>query len=265
MGRIKLTLAYLGSAFSGWQVQAPNRGEKARRPVRTVQGELERAVSRLLGTDVRLHGSGRTDAGVHADCQVAHFDTPEGAPAINWRAALNSSLPPDISVLAAEEVSGDWHARFSAKEKIYTYYLWLERAFIPPKLREQAWACGPLELERMSEAARLLEGEHDFAAFQNSGTDPADTRRTLYEISRFYPALPGECGPDPAGRYLAWRFRGSGFLKQMVRNLAGFLVAVGQGRHAPQEALRLLESGDRTCLDFPTAPAWGLTLTRVIY
>ncbi|MDR1124739.1 MAG: tRNA pseudouridine(38-40) synthase TruA [Deltaproteobacteria bacterium] len=264
MARIKLTLAYLGTGFSGWQIQAPNQGKEAR----TVQGVLEDAVARLCGQPVRLHGSGRTDAGVHADGQIAHFDTPAGTPAINWRAALNSSLPPDLSVLLAEEAGEDFHARFSAKEKIYTYCLWLERAFIPPKLRDRVWACGPLGpqgLAGMDAAAALLIGEHDFAGFQNRGTDPADTRRTLHEISRFYPALPGENLPDPEGRYLAWRFRANGFLKQMVRNLAGFLVAVGQGRLTPEDARRALGSAGRAGLDFPTAPARGLSLTGVIY
>ncbi|MDR2893624.1 MAG: tRNA pseudouridine synthase A [Deltaproteobacteria bacterium] len=302
MPRIKLTIAYVGTGFAGWQVQAENQGVTQR----TVQGELEAALHDLLNglkrrNDldqpdcpglpdqttglIRLHASGRTDSGVHADMQVAHFDAPAGCERINWAQALHRRLPGDISILAAETVAEDFHARFDCRAKIYTYALWLERAYVPPKLRPFAWACGPLNLEAMDKAAALLIGRHDFASFQNVGSKPGDTVRNLLSVERFFAAMPGEAAvipgeatipreadvipseaaPQPDNPYVVWRFQGDGFLKQMVRNLTGFLVSVGQGKLEPDDAPRILAARDRTAFDFPTAPAWGLTLSKVIY
>lgn len=264
MPRIKLIIAYTGSGFAGWQVQAPVQG----RPQRTVQGVLEDAVASILGTSARLHASGRTDSGVHADRQCAHFDAPPGSERINWREALNGRLPGDISILEHQSVPDDFHARFSVKSKIYTYSLWLEQRYIPPRIRPFAWACGPLDLERMDRAAAELTGLHDFAAFRNSGAAPGDSVREIYSITRFALPLPG--APDAAGAgadgpLVAYRFTGNGFLKQMVRNLVGFMAAAGRGRLEPEDAARLLRSKSRTFLDFPTAPPWGLSLTDVVY
>jgi tRNA pseudouridine38-40 synthase len=260
MARVKLDIAYVGTGFAGWQVQSLAQG----RPQRTVQGELEKALAAVLGKPARLHVSGRTDAGVHADCQSAHFDAPEKYRNINWPAALQRHLPKEITVLSAAAAKPDFHARFSAKGKVYAYALWLAPTPLPPKLRPFAWASGPLDIELMDQAAARLTGEHDFAAFQNSGSKVEDTTRDIYEIRRLYLPLPGEAstGGSPL---LAWEFTGNGFLKQMVRNLVGFMVACGQKKMAPAEAEAIFASKRRAAGQFATAPAHGLTLRRVIY
>ncbi|MDR2825703.1 MAG: tRNA pseudouridine(38-40) synthase TruA [Deltaproteobacteria bacterium] len=271
MPRIKLSIAYLGTGFAGWQIQSLNQGALAR----TVQGELEGALLALLGVPVRVHSAGRTDAGVHADRQIAHFDTPEQKCRIgqlkdfNWQSALHRFLPPDISILQAEEVSPAFHSRFDCKGKVYTYSLWLERNFIPPKIRNFAWACGPADFKLMQRAAENLLGQHDFAGFQNVGTPQVDTVRTLYSIkpqSIKYLSPQATAGTVAEHeQYMTWSFHGDGFLKQMVRNLVGFMVWAGQGRVQPEEAARVFASKKRNAVNFPTAPAWGLTLTDVLY
>lgn len=260
MARIKLDIAYVGTKFAGWQVQAPAGGV----PQRTVQGELEKALAAVLGQNVRLHGSGRTDAGVHADNQCAHFDAPDKYAGINWAAALKKYLPGDLTVLSACPAGPDFHARFSAKGKVYAYNIWLSPEPLPPKLKPFAWAAGPLDLPLMDEAAAALTGEHDFAAFQNSGSEVKDTVRIIHEIRRFALPLPGEAsaGGSPL---MAWEFYGNGFLKQMVRNLMGFMAACGQKKLAPADAEAIFTSGKRNSLNFATAPAQGLSLRRVIY
>lgn len=259
MKRIKLTLAYEGTEFSGWQVQPELHGKVPR----TVQGELESALLSLTGLSIRVHGAGRTDAGVHAERQVAHFDAPDDMH-INWQRALHAKLPPDIAIRSAEAVPDNFHARYSSCGKEYVYTLWTESGYLLPRLRRYAWACGKVDWSRLEQAAKMLEGEHDFAAVQNAGAKPGDTKRRLYHIKRKvgpYPEAKGAvCSPC-----MELHFYGNGFLKQMVRNLAGFLVWVGQGRLEVSAAEKLLASRRRDALDFPTAPAWGLTLLRVLY
>ncbi|MCL1890101.1 MAG: tRNA pseudouridine(38-40) synthase TruA [Desulfovibrionaceae bacterium] len=273
--RIKLTLSYIGTRFAGWQVQSPQSTQSSKSSgqadehsaVRTVQGELEAALSRILGEQVRAHGAGRTDAGVHADMQAAHFDAPERLAHINWPAALRRLLPPDIGVLMAEEVPPDFHARFSATGKIYTYILSLSSSPPPPKLRPFVWNAGPLDLERMDQAAMFLLGEHDFASFRNAGNETAGSTRRLDQILRipWNPFPENQAEYATPGLYWAWRFTGNGFLKQMVRNLMGFLAAVGRGKLSPEDAGRILAAKDRRALPSAAAPARGLTLSRVLY
>ncbi|MDL2306769.1 tRNA pseudouridine(38-40) synthase TruA [Desulfovibrio sp. OttesenSCG-928-C06] len=261
MARVKMTIAYIGTGFAGWQIQAV----KGREQPHTVQGVLEDALADLLGSRVRVHASGRTDSGVHADAQVVHFDVDDSASGINWAGALQRRLPPEISIVEAELADSDFHSRFSCRGKVYTYCLWLGRGYVPPRLKDFAWASGPLDISLMEQAAAVLIGEHDFAGFQNVGTPIEDTVRVLESISHFPLPLPGEGRAGEDSPHLAWRFQGNGFLKQMVRNLMGFLVYAGRGRLEAQDALRVLESGDRTLLEFPTAPACGLSLTKVLY
>jgi tRNA pseudouridine38-40 synthase len=246
MPRIKLCIAYTGTHFRGWQVQP---GE------RTVQGTVEEAVSRICDRPVRVHGSGRTDAGAHALGQVAHCDVPEARGGVPWRKALNALLPEDVAITGAERVDQGFHARYSAAAKEYSYTLWTEPAFVLPQRRPFVWAAGRVDEEAMLEAAQVLEGRHDFAAFQNVGTPVRHTGRTVLSITRAGGFLPQET---------VWRIRADGFLKQMARVMIATLVAAGKGKLGPAEIRSLLRSGDRA-LAPATAPARGLCLERVLY
>ncbi len=288
MARVKLCIAYNGAGFAGWQLQAETQGRNS--PPRTVQGVLEDAINGLLreidpeAAFARVTGSGRTDSGVHADAQVAHFDAPDAAFRLNWQEALNRRLPDDLSIIEASAVDDAFNARFDAKAKIYNYSLWLNRKWVPPRLKPFVWAAGPLNLEAMRAAALLLCGEHDFASFQNAGAEPGPTVRTLYAIEcrsvplpgcpgpgeGFMRALPPELGYSPdALRYIVWSFAGNGFLKQMVRNIMGFLAAVGQGKlereTLPERLEEIFAARDRRLMPGVTAPPQGLCLHRVIY
>ena len=251
MPRLRLTLAYDGTQFAGWQLQAPGGG-------RTVQGCLEEALERLCGTPVRVHGAGRTDSGVHAMAQVAHCDVPEHRAAIPWQRALNAMLPDDVSVVDAAPVADDFHARFSATGKIYRYTLWTAPGHILPWRRAYVWDVGrysPLDVAAMDACAALFVGFHDFAAFQNAGSVVRSTARQVHAVGRVASASSEE---------MVWEFRAEGFLKQMVRNLAGALVAVGCGKVSPEDIRSVLTSGQRR-LAPGTAPARGLCLVAVEY
>ncbi len=169
--RLKLLLAYLGTGYSGWQIQ-----EKPSPPP-TIQGELEAALRVLAGTPVRAHASGRTDAGVHAHGQVAHCDVPAAKAGLPWRRSLNALLPPAIRVLTVEPAPPDFHARKDALRKTYVYQFWQERGFVPPQLTPFVWNCGPLDVQSMRAALPHLLGEQDFAGLQNAGTDMESTTR----------------------------------------------------------------------------------------
>lgn len=428
MPRIKLDIAYDGSNFAGWQVQDAG----AHSPT-TVQGELEKAIAKILCCPVRLHGAGRTDSGVHADMQCAHFDAPERARRVNWVQALPRYLPHSIAVTAFQVVDDNFHARFSAKGKVYTYSIWTGTSVVSPRLRPFVWDCGVVNLAAMHEAAQALCGRHDFASFQNTGTTVLNTIRTIYAISSRTASMPflsdfsvqnfsayasphaqklandsasptdaasltpgahpatasitGVCltgtnsassynprlanhditspsitdkellcsdanceaassgfapstnslaakpnspdllcqangyqlncqqvnadvaaeqpcltGADMAGAssnsnltiqagspgnmqlpqavshalhyatsqeygspLICWQFYGNGFLKQMVRNMMGFLVFVGREKLTPQNAIDVLNAQQRNAFYFPTAPACGLSLTKVLY
>ena len=255
MPRLKLTIAYVGTAYKGWQTQAVPKAE----PLPTVQTFLENAVAHVLGEHVHVHGAGRTDSGVHADAQVAHVDIPEQRRGMNWQQALNTLLPRDIRITDAQIVPDTFHAQFSAVRKTYEYRLWLSLRYTPPKLYPFVWACGPVDVSRMDEAAQYLLGTHNFASLRNAGTDMATTVRTLLAITR----TPG--GPiSPENAELTWYFEANGFLKQMVRNTMGLLVAVGQGKREPGDIPAILAACDRRSAPL-TAPAKGLTMKRVWY
>lgn len=258
MPRILLSIAYVGTHYCGWQIQAG----ASRRPQPTIQGMLESIVSKVVGTHIRVHGSGRTDSGVHADAQMAHFDVPESKVTIDWQRALNAQLPDDIAVFEAKQVPDDFHVRYSATGKIYTYRLWLSRRYTPPTRFPYVWACGPVDVSRMDEAAQSLLGTYDCACFQNVGTNiKGGTERTIRRIERI-PKTAIATGDQPVE--LAWEFEANGFLKQMVRNLVGLLVACGREKISVTEIPQLIASKNRSLLP-PTAPAKGLTMTRVQY
>lgn len=246
MPRIRLTVAYVGTRYQGWQIQAAGA---------TIQGAIEDRLARICGEPVRLHGSGRTDSGVHALGQVAHFDAPESNKDVPWGKALNSMLPDDIAILDAIEVPLDFHARFSVRSKRYAYTLWTEPRFTLPQRAPFVWAVRGLDFEAMDQAAETLVGTHDFAAFQNAGTEIKGTVRTLEPILR---------APGTHSAEWVFRFQANGFLKQMVRNLMGLLVEVGRGGLRPADVRDILEGLDRRKAP-ATAPAQGLTLEEVIY
>jgi tRNA pseudouridine38-40 synthase len=234
--RLRLELAYLGRFFEGWQVQAPRAGGTA---ARTVQGELEKALRDLFGSEIRAHGAGRTDSGVHADGQVAHVDLPPGAPSIPFegiRRGLNTKLSEDVRVLSVSEAAPDFHARHSAIGKVYVYRLRRGELLHPHRGLVEA---------AMGAAAAALVGRRDFAPFSLTGSDPGTTVRTLARLD-----------VEEQGTLLVITAVGDGFLRGMVRRLVGTLRDVGRGRIRPEDAP--IKPG-------PTAEARGLTLERVLY
>ncbi len=246
MPRIRLTVAYEGSDFCGWQIQ---KGQP------TIQGCIEDALATLCGAPIRIHGSGRTDAGVHALAQVVHMDIPETRTHIPWQKALNAMLPPSIRILETRTAAPDFHARYDSLSKTYSYTLWTNASFVLPQRRRFVWNTGPLNTAAMEEAAACLVGTHDFKSFQNTGTDVQSTVRTILSITR---------GPGITPFEDVWTLRATGFLKQMVRNIMGLLYYAGKGKIPPQHAATLLAAKDRS-LAPATAPPQGLCMEYVEY
>lgn len=244
--RLKLTLAYLGADFHGWQLQAS---------ARTVQGCLEEAMAKLADQEVRVHGAGRTDSGVHALGQVAHVDIPAARAPLPWQQALNALLPPDLTVLRIEPVLPSFHARFDAIRKTYSYTLWTEHGYLLPQRRPFVWPTGPLSLKQMLNAAQKLTGCRDFSAFQNQGTPVRSTVRTVFGL---------RCEPGIRPEETVWLITADGFLKQMVRNIMGCLVMAGKGKLSIAQVEDIAEQGRRE-LAPASAPARGLCLERVEY
>jgi tRNA pseudouridine38-40 synthase len=241
---LKLTIAYDGTRFVGWQRQA--QGE-------SIQGLIEEALSRLEGGPVTIHGAGRTDAGVHAEGQVASARVTFGHDAATMMRALNAQLPPEIRIVAAEDGSAEFHARFSARAKSYRYQI-ANVAVANPFTRAFAWHVPePLDLVAMRAAAGTLIGTHDFSAFQSTGTDVSSTVRTLTRSEVV----------DREG-LLSYEVDGNGFLRHMVRAIVGTLVEIGRGWRPP-DAVRTLLEGGRRAQAGPTAPAHGLILVKVEY
>ena len=275
---LKLTLAYDGSAFHGWQVQ-PGKP--------TIQGTLAEAIESLTGEKLLPQGSGRTDAGVHALAQVATFHTASTIPIANIRVVLNDRLPASIRVLAIEEVPDDFHARHSARAKRYHYRIWRGDVVPPFLARYVTHHPYPLNEDAMQQAAALVTGEHDFTSFAAVDPDRAARLGGPNTTGGPHPPSVGECGDDKCGdianpkhatnlrtlhesRFerradeLLYLVRGNGFLHHMVRNLVGTFLLVGKGTIAPAEILAILEARDRRAAG-PTAPAEGLYLVEVEY
>ena len=245
MQRYKCLVSYDGTGFEGYQIQ-PNG--------RTVQGELERVLIKLhKGVPVKVSGSGRTDAGVHAKGQVIHFDSALSIPEEKWGLALNSLLPPDIAILKVEKANSDFHARFDVVEKEYRYQLLLSKVR-SPFLRNYAYHYPyPLNVAAMEEAFNYLRGTHDFTSFCSVKTEVSDKIRTIREI---------DCSIKD--NLLILRFVGNGFLYNMVRILTGTLLEVGAGERKPEEIAVILKGKDRR-LAGKTAPPQGLYLWKVFY
>ncbi len=260
--RLCLTIAYIGTAYYGWQCQS----RKNAPPLATVQASIERAASAIAKERVIVQASGRTDSGVHANAQVAHMDIPKRLLHIDWALALNQLLPADIRIVSARAVSKNFHAQRSAVQKTYAYRLWLAHRGVPPFIAPFVWPCGPLDNAAMEEAAAYLVGKYDFSAFQNVGTPLLDHVRTITDISQKQVDFPNYIG-FPFGQYpeeAVWYFTANGFLKQMVRNLMGLLVTVGRGKLSPQAVPDIIASKDRKKAP-ATAPARALTLWCVEY
>lgn len=242
--RIALGLEYDGSAFCGWQAQPGGCG---------VQDHLERALGTIAGATVALTAAGRTDAGVHATAQVAHFDATAERPQTAWVRGTNSSLDPRVRVLWAREVPESFHARYGARSRTYRYFL-LNEPVAPAVLHGRVgWFHRPLDAVAMASAARALVGEHDFSAFRDAECQAKSPVRRLEEAS-----------VRRSGNLVVFTFRANAFLHHMVRNLVGSLVDVGAGRHPPGWVAELLAARERSRAA-PTFAAAGLYLTGVEY
>ncbi len=247
MRRIRFTLAYDGTDFHGWQVQP---GQV------TIQGTLQEILSRLEGTPVIVHGSGRTDAGVHALGQVAACTMANPLPLRNLQMALNRFLPPAIRVLSVEEAPLDFQPRFDAVAKTYEYRIAREEVCSPFERRYVHHYPYPLDEAAVLRAAPYFAGEHDFSTFA-----AADARDEL-DYSKVRTIFSSQAWRD--GDRLFYRVRGTGFLKHMVRNLVGTLIEVGKGNHRPEDLPGLIAARDRS-LGGATAPGSGLFLVSVEY
>lgn len=253
MRTFRIVLSYDGTDFSGFQRQAN---------ARSVQAELEAALAPIEGGAVTVAGAGRTDAGVHALGQVATFRLTSPITANALFQALNATLPEDVRVLSADEVPSGFHARFSARSKVYRYRISNARVMSPFQ-RRYAWHISrKLDLDAMRAAAQELLGEHDFSCFQAKGARNAKkvrtSTRTITHSDWTVESLAS------GGRLLTYEIAGTGFLKYMVRNVIGTLVEVGDGRRTPGSIRTLLVSGNRASAG-PTAPPAGLYLVRVDY
>lgn len=242
---IRLTVAYDGTAYNGFQRQNP--------PQIAVQNVLEEKLALVCGDSIELAASGRTDSGVHAKGQVVNFFTDGKIPLANLPRAVNSLLPPDIVVLDAAEADKDFSARHSAKSKTYIYRIL--QGYIPdPFERNYSWNIRKnLDTEAMQQCMKLIEGTHDFSAFRASGGPPVSPIRTIYEASL-----------KQEGRIIELKFFANGFLYHMVRNLVGTIANVGMGRITVDRFQEIMESLDRTKAG-ATAPAQGLYLESVDY
>lgn len=240
--RYALLVSYDGTGFSGWQKQ---------KGARTVQGELERAAREIFGSVVKITGSGRTDAGVHAGGQVCHFDAHTCIPAEKLRECFNRVLPPDLRVLESVSAPEGFDCTRGAKRKTYCYSFYYAETERPLLERYSVRVKQEPDLEKMRAAAALLEGKHDFKAFCASGSSAKTSVRTVYSVRIF----------DRGGVYEIY-VCGNGFLYNMVRIIAGELIAVGCGKKEGITAA--FESGDRKCLA-KTMPAKGLILVKVEY
>ncbi|HEV2884515.1 MAG TPA: tRNA pseudouridine(38-40) synthase TruA [Pyrinomonadaceae bacterium] len=246
----KLTIQYDGTDFHGWQIQAD---------LRTVQGVLTSALSKIDGSPVVVHGSGRTDAGVHAEGQVANVNLQKEITVDKLRAALNGNLQKDVRVLDVEAVPDDFHARYSAIEKTYLYRVVNGPVISPFWLRYALHEARALDLEAMTQAAHVFLGQNDWTAFASAQSDAEEKTRTItrFTITESWDER-GRC------KLIEMTVSADGFLRYMVRSMAGTLLAVGRGEINNDTIKQALKDGDRS-LAGATAPANGLTLLSVRY
>lgn len=242
--RIKLTFSYDGADFAGWQVQPGQR---------TVQGEVEAALSTLYGEPIRIHAGGRTDAGVHALHQVAIYDADRTRDLEAIQRALNAMTSDDVAIIAVNDVPDDFDPRRWAREKRYRYRWQVAPVADPLRRREVRWLRGPFDVLAAQAAAQLLVGTHDFSAFRATGCGSAHARRTV-----------GSLQVTQQADEVVLHADGNGFLRHMVRIIAGTVEQVGLGRRDPSWVARVLLEGDRSAAG-PTLPAKGLCLISTRY
>ncbi|MDE5748422.1 MAG: tRNA pseudouridine(38-40) synthase TruA [Acetatifactor sp.] len=239
--RVRLTVAYDGTAYHGWQIQ--DNGI-------TIESELNRCLTQLLGEPIQVIGASRTDAGVHALGNIAVFDTAARMPAEKISYALNQRLPEDIRIQRSEEVPRDWHPRHVESRKTYEYRIYRGAFSMPTRRLYTYFTYHELDVEAMDRAARYLEGEHDFKSFCQTGAQVESTVRRIYSIEL--------C---EQGAELVLRICGSGFLYNMVRIIAGTLLEVGRGRRSPEDMETVLAACDRRAAG-PTPPPQGRTRVK---
>lgn len=240
--RVRLTVAYDGTNYHGWQIQ--NNGI-------TIESELNRCLTDLLREPVEVIGASRTDSGVHALGNIAVFDTTSRMPAEKISYALNQRLPEDIRIQKSEQVPQDWHPRRCDSRKTYEYRIYRAQFPMPVKRLYSLFTYYELDVNRMQEAAAYLEGEHDFKSFCQTGAQVESSVRTIYSVEV----------EEQGENDLVIRVCGNGFLYNMVRIIAGTLLDIGQGRRDPMDIFTILEAKDRSAAG-PTAPAHGLTLMK---
>ena len=245
MRNIKLVIEYDGTNYHGWQIQ-PNAA--------SIQETIEDRLRTILQENIRITASGRTDAGVHALAQVAHFHSESHLNVKNIQRGLNSLLPPDISIKEICDVDHDFHARYSAKSKVYRYII-LNQQFPSPLYRNFSWFIhSNLDIELMNKAFQSLKGRHDFSSFKASGCNSHHPVREAYNVSI----------KESPNRLICLDIEANAFLKQMVRNIVGTIVDVGQGKISLEEFVEILHAKDRKRAGI-TAPAKGLFLLKVRY
>ncbi len=236
---------YNGAAFHGWEIQQPD--------IRTVQGEVERALSKVANHFVRVITAGRTDTGVHASGQVVHFDSDAERSERSWVYGANANLPPDVCLAWVKPVSEEFHARFSAVSRTYRYIIFNRPVRTALSVQERTWVYRPLDEQKMQQGADYLLGEHDFSSYRAMACQAHSPVRTIHrlQVTRMDEEV-----------YI--EVRANAFLHHMVRNIAGVLIAIGSGLQPPEWAREVLELRDRT-QGGVTAPPEGLSLIEVEY
>lgn len=264
MRNLKLTIEYDGTNYSGWQIQNSlpwqlqqagqgRQNTEDRTQKKTIQETIEKALAKILQEKVRVTGSGRTDAGAHAQGQVANFKTKSGLAGKNIQDALNSILPGDIRIKHVEEVSLDFHARFFAQSKLYRYTI-VNQTYLPPHLRHFSYLVkSPLDEKKISRAARYLLGRHNLRSFQAKDKKERFAIRTIKRLD-----------VRKQGSSIYLDIEADGFLYRMARNIVGTLIEVGKGRVKPEKIKEILKAKDRIYAG-PCAPAKGLCLMAVLY
>lgn len=244
MKRYMLVVAYDGTNYCGWQVQ-PGRA--------TIEGELNKALSGLLGQEIEVIGASRTDSGVHSLGNVAVFDAETRIPGEKFKYALNQRLPEDIRVQESRETSRDFHPRHCSSQKTYEYRICSRETELPTERLYAHFTYRTLDIERMQRAAAYVVGEHDFKSFCSAGSQVRETVRTVYSLI-----------VEQEESLIKIRITGSGFLYNMVRIIAGTLMEVGMGAREPEEMESIIAACDRSFAG-PTAPARGLRLVKIQY